>query len=127
LRLKTGIRALLVGSDTLLNAQSDQLAGITARHDLPAIYPLRRFVEIGGFMSYEASLPDAFYFAGTFVARILKGERPAGLPVQPSTRFVLVVNRNTAKWLGINVPASILSRADNVIDYSLCENHLAGP
>lgn len=111
-----GIEALLVGTDVLPNAQDDQLVGITARHALPAIYPLRRFAEAGGLMSYEATIPDAFYRAGTYAARILKGERPAELPVQQSTRFELVVNRNTARWLGINLPTSLLSRADDVID-----------
>jgi putative ABC transport system substrate-binding protein len=111
-----GIGALLVGTDVLSNAQNDQLVGITARHNLPAIYPLRRFAEAGGLMSYGASIPDALYRAATYAARILKSERPAELPVQQFTRFELVVNRNAAKWLGINVPASILSRADDVID-----------
>jgi putative tryptophan/tyrosine transport system substrate-binding protein len=106
-----GIGALLVGTDVL-----GQLAGLTARRELPAIYPLRQFAEAGGLMSYEASLSDAFHLAATYVARILRGEKPADLPVQQSTRFELVVNRNTAKWLGIEVPASILSRADDVID-----------
>jgi putative tryptophan/tyrosine transport system substrate-binding protein len=106
-----GIGALLVGTDVL-----GQLAGLTARREPPAIYPLRQFAEAGGLMSYEASLSDAFHLAATYVARILRGEKPADLPVQQSTRFELVVNRNTAKWLGITVRASILSRADDAID-----------
>jgi putative tryptophan/tyrosine transport system substrate-binding protein len=109
--IKQGIGALLVGTDVL-----GQLTGLAARRDLPAIYPLRQFAEAGGLMSYEASLSDAFHQAATYMARILKGEKPADLPVQQSTRFQLVVNRNTAKWLGIEVPQSILSRADDVID-----------
>jgi putative tryptophan/tyrosine transport system substrate-binding protein len=109
--IKQGIGALLVGTDV-----PGQLTGLTAHRDLPAIYPLRRFAEAGGLMSYEASLSDAFHLAGGYMARILKGEKPADLPVQQSTRFQLVVNRNTAKWLGIEVPQSILSRADDVID-----------
>jgi putative tryptophan/tyrosine transport system substrate-binding protein len=108
---RQGIGGLLVGTDVL-----GQLTGLTARRDLPAIYPLRQFAEAGGLMSYEGSLSDAFHLAATYTARILKGEKPADLPVQQSTRFQLVVNRNTAKWLGIEVPASILSRADDVID-----------
>jgi putative ABC transport system substrate-binding protein len=110
------VGALLVGTDVLLNAGNDQPAGLGARRDLPTIYPLRQFVEAGGLMSYEASLSHAFHLAATYTARILKGEKPADLPVQQSTRFKLVVNRNTAKWLGIEVPASVLSRADDVID-----------
>jgi putative ABC transport system substrate-binding protein len=109
--IRQGIGALLVGTDVL-----GQLAGLTAHRDLPAIYPLRQFAEAGGLMSYEASLSDAFRLAATYTARILKGDKPADLPVQQSTRFQLVVNRNTAKWLGIEVPKSILSRADDVID-----------
>jgi putative tryptophan/tyrosine transport system substrate-binding protein len=111
-----GVGALMVGTDVLLNTGNDQPAALTVRRDLPTIYPLRRFVEAGGLMSYEASLSDAFHLAATYAARILKGEKPADLPVRQSTRFNLVVNRNAAKWLGIEVPASILSRADDVID-----------
>jgi putative ABC transport system substrate-binding protein len=110
------IGALLVGSDMLSNAQNDQLVGLAARRNLPTIYPLPHFVQAGGLMSYDASLPDAFRLAATYTARILKGEKPADLPVQQSTHFELVVNRNAAKWLGVEVPASILSRADYVID-----------
>jgi putative tryptophan/tyrosine transport system substrate-binding protein len=109
--IRQGSGALLVGTDVL-----GQPAGSTFRHDVPAIYPLRQFAEVGGLMSYEASLSDAFQLGATYTARILKGEKPADLPVQESARFQLVVNRNTAKWLGIEVPASILSRADDVID-----------
>jgi putative ABC transport system substrate-binding protein len=105
------IGGLLVSTDFL-----GQLAGLTARRDLPAIYPLRQFAEAGGLMSYEASLSDAFHLAAMHAALILKGRKPADLPVRQSTRSQLVVNRNTAKWLGIEVPASILSRADDVID-----------
>jgi putative ABC transport system substrate-binding protein len=77
-----GIGALLVGTDV-----RGQLAGLTARRDLPAIYPLRQFAEVGSLMSYEASLSDAFHLAATYTARILKGEKPADLPVQQSARF----------------------------------------
>jgi putative ABC transport system substrate-binding protein len=109
------IGALLVGTDILSSLQNDQLVGLAARRNLPTIYPLPEFVHAGGLMSYEASLPDAFHLAATYTARILKGEKPADLPVQQSTHFELVVNRNAAKGLGIEVPASILSRADYVI------------
>ena len=131
-----GIGALLVGTDVLaprprpsrhdLTAHGlvgavgtdvrGQLVGLTARRDVPAIYPLRQFAEAGGLMSYEANLSDVFQLAAVYTALILKGEKPGGLPVQQSTRFQLVVNRNTAKWLGIEVPTSVLSRADDVID-----------
>ena len=117
--VRQGVGALLVGSDVLadawVDAWKDQLLGLTARRDLPAIYPLRRFAEVGGLMSYEANLSDAFHVAAIFSARLLKGWKPVDLPVQQS-RFQLVVNRNTAKWLGIDLPASILSRADDIID-----------
>jgi putative ABC transport system substrate-binding protein len=112
-----GIGALLVGSDVLVGTDVlGQLVGLTARRDVPAIYPLRQFAEAGGLMSYEANLSDVFQLAAVYTALILKGEKPGGLPVQQSTRFQLVVNRNTAKWLGIEVPTSVLSRADDVID-----------
>lgn len=117
--IRQGVGALLVGTDVLADAWAnvwkDQLLGLTARRDVPAIYPLRRFAEVGGLMSYEANLSDAFHLAAVFTARILKGWKPVDLPVQQS-RSQLVVNRNTAKWLGIDLPASILSGADDIID-----------
>jgi putative ABC transport system substrate-binding protein len=114
--VRQGARALLVGSDVLANGRNNQLSGLTARHDLPAIYPLRQFAEAGGLMSYEAKLSDAFHIAGVYTGRILNGSKPVDLPVQHSIRSEFVVNRNTAKWLGIDVPTSILSRADDIIE-----------
>jgi putative ABC transport system substrate-binding protein len=112
-----GVGALLVGTDVIVGTDVlGQLVGLTARRDLPAIYPVRQCAEAGGLMSYHANLADAVQLAAAYTARILKGEKPADLPVRQSTRLELVVNRNTAKWLGIEVPASILSRADGVID-----------
>jgi putative ABC transport system substrate-binding protein len=118
--VQQSVGALLVGTDVLADAWADAwkdpLLGLTARRDLPAIYPLRQFAEAGGLMSYEADLSDVVHLAATYTALILKGAKPTDLPVRHSTRFELVVNRNTAKWLSIDLPATILSRADDVID-----------
>ena len=117
--VQQGVGALLVGTDVLADAWADAwkdpLLGLTARRDLPAIYPLRQFAEAGGLMSYEADLSYAFQLAALYTARILKGWKPGDLSVQQS-RVQFVVNRNTAKWLSIDLPATILSRADDVID-----------
>jgi putative tryptophan/tyrosine transport system substrate-binding protein len=110
------IGAVLVGNDVLANARNDQLLALAAGHKLPAIYPMRQFAEAGGLMSYEADLSDVVYLAALYAALILKGAKPAEMPVRKSTRFELVLNRNTAGRLGIELPGSIMSRADDVID-----------
>ena len=108
--------ALVIGTDTFFNSRSPQIAALTVRHAVPAIYQYREFAAAGGLLSYAGSITDAYRLAGVYTGRVLKGEKPADLPVQRSTKAELFVNRKTAKRLGIAIPQSILLRADEVID-----------
>ena len=107
--------ALLVVTDPAFNVHRTRLAALVARSRLPAAYGLRDTVETGGLMSYGPSTPDLYRRAANFVDKILKGAKPADLPVEQPTKFELVINLKTAKALGLTIPQSLLLRADEVI------------
>src|SRR5262244_1521403 len=110
------VKLLLVSGDSFLVAQRNQLVELAARYAVPALYHRREFTVAGGLMSLGPSLPEAYYLVGDYTARILKGAKPADLPVHQSTSFQLVINLKTAKALGLTIPQSILLRADQVIE-----------
>jgi len=107
---------MLVASDAFFFIRRVQLVNLASRHGVAAAYSTREFAEAGGLLSYGPDLPDAYRQAGIYVGRILKGTKPAELPVVQSSKFEIVINHETARMLGVTVPPSLLAIADEVIE-----------
>jgi len=110
------VGGLVIGTDGFLVSQSEQLAALTVRYALPTIFQYRAFVTAGGLMSYGGSVTDSYRLSGVYTGRILKGEKPADLPVQQATKVELIINLKTGRTLGITFPITLLGRADEVIE-----------
>jgi len=110
------VEALVVFMSPTFNTQTKRLADLASQHRLPTMYEFRGFAAAGGLMSYGAEISDIFRRAATYVDRLLKGAKPADLPVEGPTKFELVINRKTAQTLGLEIPQSLLRQADQVIE-----------
>jgi putative ABC transport system substrate-binding protein len=113
-QLKAGV--LIIGTDPFFNGQSERLAMLALRYEVPTIYQTREFTRAGGLVSYGGSVKDSYRLAGVYAGKILKGDKPADLPVQQSTMVELIINLKTARALGLTIPVSLLGRAEELIE-----------
>jgi len=110
------VSALMISAGVFFTSHVEQLGTLAARHAIPAIYARRGFATAGGLLAYGSDITESYRLAGIYTGRVLKGEKPADLPVQQATKVELIINLKAAKALGINVPLPILGRADEVIE-----------
>ena len=114
IQLRAG--GLVIGGGAYFTSRTEQLAALSVRHAVPAIYYNRRFAVAGGLLSYGADSTDAYRLAGVYTGRVLKGDKPADLPVQQATKVELYINLKTAKALGLTIPNTLIGRADEVFE-----------